>query len=254
MSFRCGSSESLRSSIAPGRQQRTERHSRQTWSCTRATAVATRTRDTVEYGVEIVITSVGSPAPVLPRSQAAGCMVLADVGSIRHVERAIAAGVDGLVLLSAGAGGQTGWLNPLAYVRAVRKRYDGLLVLAGGIADGTALAAAITAGADLAYMGTRFIATAESAAPDEYKAALLAAGPDDIELTSALTGLQANVLASSVPRSDHAPTRAGFEHSTLFSYTDVWSAGHSVCGVAEITDVETLVRATCSEYLAAMGL
>jgi nitronate monooxygenase len=207
----------------------------------------------VEHRVEIVITSVGSPAAVLPRLQAAGCVVLADVGSIHHADRAIAAGVDGLILLSAGAGGQTGWLNPLAYIRAVRQRYDGPVVLAGGIADGAALAASITAGADLAYMGTRFIATVESAAPDEYKAALLAAGPDDIELTSALTGLQANVLANSVPTADHAHTPAGFEHSTLFSDKDVWSAGHSVCGVDDITDVDTLISNTRAEYLAALG-
>jgi nitronate monooxygenase len=205
----------------------------------------------LEHGVELVITSVGSPVAVLPRLQAAGCTVLADVGSMRHAERAIAIGVDGLVLLSAGAGGQTGWLNPLAYIRAVRKRYDGPIVLAGGVADGAALAAAITAGADLAYMGTRFIATTESAAPDAYKAALTAAGPDDIALTTALTGLQANVLASSIP--DTADAEGGFEQSRLFDYKDVWSAGHSVCGVEEIVDVATLVAQTREEYRAAGG-
>jgi nitronate monooxygenase len=205
----------------------------------------------VGHGVEIVITSVGSPAAVLPRFQQAGCTVLADVGSVHHAERAIAAGVDGLVLLSAGAGGQTGWLNPLAYIRAVRRRYDGLIVLAGGIADGAALAAAITAGADLAYMGTRFIATIESAAPDAYKRALVAAGPDDVALTTALTGLQANVLSSSIPADANVAAGAGFEQSRLFDYKDVWSAGHSVCGVQEIVDVAVLVDNTRDEYLAA---
>jgi nitronate monooxygenase len=207
----------------------------------------------IEHGVEIVITSVGSPAGVVPRLHDAGVAVLADVASLHHAERAIAAGVDGLVLLSAGAGGQTGWLNPLAYIRAVRERYDGTIVLAGGISDGVALAAAITAGADLAYMGTRFIATHESSATDDYKAALVDAGPDEIQLTTAYTGLPANLLA--VPGGvEAAGTRhppAGFEQSALLSLKDAWSAGHSVAGVARVTDVATLVRTTRAEYLAA---
>ena len=91
---------------------------------------------------EIVITSVGSPAPVLEPLHDAGALVFADVASIRHAERAVAAGADGLVLLTAGAGGQTGWLNPFAFVRAVRAFFDGPLVLAGGISDGHALRAA----------------------------------------------------------------------------------------------------------------
>src|SRR6478609_8520750 len=111
---------------------------------------------------EIVITSVGSPAPVLTPLHDAGALVFADVGSIRHAERAVAAGVDGLVLLTAGAGGQTGWLNPFAFVRAVRAFFDGLVVLAGGVSDGVALRAADVLGCDLAYMGTKFIATRES--------------------------------------------------------------------------------------------
>src|SRR5947209_2779648 len=91
---------------------------------------------------EIVITSVGSPAPVIKPLHEAGALVLADVATIRHAERAVQAGADGLVLLTAGAGGQTGWLNPFAFVRAVRAFYDGIIVLAGGIRDGQALRAA----------------------------------------------------------------------------------------------------------------
>jgi nitronate monooxygenase len=237
----------------------------------------------IEHRVEIVITSVGSPEPVLAPLQDAGCIVFADVASMRHVERALALGVDGLVLLSAGAGGQTGWLNPLAFIRAVRECYEGPVVLAGGIADGVALASAVAAGADLAYMGTRFIATVESAATDAYKNALVAAGPDEIELTSALTGLQANVVASSIPGSGAAEgpgepaasdgpvapgapagsgapasprpvAPGGFEQSMLFSYKDAWSAGHSVCGVREITDVATLINVTREEFLASRAL
>jgi nitronate monooxygenase len=115
----------------------------------------------IDHGMELVITSVGSPAPVLGRLHEAGCRVFADVATMRQAEKAIAAGVDGVVLLTAGAGGQTGSANPFAFVRAVRERFDGTIVLAGGIADGVSLFAAEVLGADLAYMGTRFIATRE---------------------------------------------------------------------------------------------
>src|ERR1700674_3654279 len=113
---------------------------------------------------EIVITSVGSPAPVLAPLHDAGALVFADVASIRHAERAVAAGADGLVLLTAGAGGQTGWLNPFVFVRAVRAFFDGPVVLAGGIGDGPACRAGTALGCDLAYMGTKFIANRESMA------------------------------------------------------------------------------------------
>src|SRR6185312_9804392 len=141
---------------------------------------------------EIIITSVGSPAPVLKPLHEAGAIVLADVATIRHAERAVESGVDGLVLLTAGAGGQTGWLNPFAFVRAVRKFFSGPIVLAGGISDGHALRAAQALGCDLAYMGTRFIATRESLADERYKQMLVKSTADDILLTTAFTGLQTN--------------------------------------------------------------
>src|SRR5882724_4280323 len=133
---------------------------------------------------EIVITSVGSPAPVLAALHDAGSLVFADVASIRHAERAVEAGADGLVLLTAGAGGQTGWLNPFVFVRAVRAFFDGPVVLAGGIGDGHALRAAQALGCDLAYMGTKFIATRESLADVRYKEMLVASSADDILLTT----------------------------------------------------------------------
>ena len=100
----------------------------------------------LRHKAEMVITSVGSPEPVLKPLKDSGCLVLADVASVRHAEKAVAAGVDGLVLLTAGAGGQTGWVNPFAFVRAVRKFWDGIVVMAGGMADGQAIAAAAGAG------------------------------------------------------------------------------------------------------------
>jgi nitronate monooxygenase len=120
----------------------------------------------VKHRVEMVLASVGSPKEIIGPLHDIGCMVFADVASIRHAEKALEAGVDGLVLLSAGAGGQTGWANGMALTRAVRAMYDGPLALAGGISDGAALWSAQVLGCDLGLMGTRFIATAESLAVD----------------------------------------------------------------------------------------
>src|SRR5262249_16945584 len=147
---------------------------------------------------EMVITSVGSPQAVLGPLHDCGTLVLADVASLRHAERAIETGADGLVLLTAGAGGQTGWLNPLAFVRALRGFYKGPLVLAGGISDGYALLAAELMGCDLAYMGSKFIATRESLAHDAHKAMLVSCCADDVVLTRAFTGLETNILRPSI--------------------------------------------------------
>src|SRR4051794_4937879 len=164
---------------------------------------------------EIVIPSVGSPSQVIALLHDAGALVLADVASIRHAERAVAAGADGLVLLTAGAGGQTGWLNPFAFVRAVRAFFDGPIVLAGGISDGYALRAAQVLGCDLAYMGTKFIATRESMADARYKAMLVEASADDVLLTKAFTGLETNMLRPSIEAAgldpDHLPERGAID-------------------------------------------
>src|SRR5664279_2362199 len=169
----------------------------------------------LQHRPEVVITSVGSPAPVVSALHDIGALVLADVASIRHAERAAAAGADGLVLLTAGAGGQTGWLNPFAFVRAVRGFFDGPIVLAGGISDGHALRAAEVLGCDMAYMGTKFIATRESMADAGYKAMLVQASADDILLTTAFTGLETNMLRPSILAAgldpDHLPERGAID-------------------------------------------
>src|ERR1700726_1274537 len=156
---------------------------------------------------EIVITSVGSPAPVLAALHDEGALVFADVASIRHAERATEAGADGLVLLTAGAGGQTGWLNPFVFVRAVRAFFGGPIVLAGGVGGGHALGGGEALGCDLAYMGTKFIATNESLADARYKEMLVASSADDILLTTAFTGLQTKMLRAfpSPPPPPHHP-------------------------------------------------
>ena len=219
----------------------------------------------VRHGAELVITSVGSPAPAVGALHDAGALVLADVATLRHADRAIAAGADGLILLTAGAGGQTGWLNPFAFVRAVRRMFDGVVVLAGGVSDGQALAAARLLGCDLAYMGTRFIATRESLASDAYRSMLVDASMDDILLTSSFTGLPANMLAPSIAAAGLDPQRLDESMSEARSraqfgagadgprrWTDIWSAGHSVSGVGEVQSVEALVDRTAREFDAAM--
>lgn len=219
----------------------------------------------VAHRPALVITSVGSPEPAVAALHDAGCAVLADVASVRHAEKAIAAGADGLVLLSAGAGGQTGWANGLAFVRAVRAFFDGPLVMAGGISDGAALLAARVAGADLAYMGTKFIATAESMAQDGYKQMLVDSRLDDVLLSTAFTGLQTNTLIPSIraagldPRNlptDMSEERAAALYGSggegnIRRWRDIWSAGHSVSGVRRVCAVAELVDETCAEYEAA---
>jgi nitronate monooxygenase len=216
----------------------------------------------LKHRCELVITSVGSPAPVIKPLHDAGALVLCDVATIRHAERAVEAGVDGLVLLTAGAGGQTGWLNPFAFVRAVRKFFSGPIVLAGGISDGQALRAAEALGCDLAYMGTRFIATRESLADERYKRMLVDSSADDILLTTAFTGLQTNMLKPSIIAAgldpDDLPARGTIDigkdidiaarEARPKRWRDIWSAGHSTSGVTDIAPVAELVARTIAEY------
>lgn len=212
-----------------------------------------------KYAPAIVITSVGSPAPVMDAIHAAGGLVFADVASMRHVERAIEVGVDGLILLTAGAGGQTGWANPFAFVRAVRSVFDGPVVLAGGVADGVALRAATVLGCDLAYMGTRFIATKQSLAAPAYKSMLVASSLDDIVLSRALTGLETNLLRPSVELAGMDTSAVGSLNAGATGisadapkrWKDVWSAGHTVAQIHDIPDVADLVDRIAGEYTSA---
>jgi nitronate monooxygenase len=165
-------------------------------------------RTVIRGGAEVVVTSVGSPREIVGPLHDAGIIVLADVASLRHVQRAAASGVDGVVLLTAGAGGQTGWANPFAFLRAVRQRYDGIVVIAGGISDGAGILAAQVLGADLAYLGTRFIATTESLASAAYRDAVVAATLDDVTASRQVTGLLANVLTDWLRGVDPATPRA----------------------------------------------
>jgi nitronate monooxygenase len=207
----------------------------------------------IRHQVPWVITSVGSPAPVVERVRAYGGRVLADVATVRHARKAIAAGVDVLVLLTAGAGGNTGWLNPFAFVEEVRGFWSGPLAVAGGITTGRQVRAVQVAGADLAYVGTPFIATHESLAAEAYKQALCGAGADDIVLTDALTGIPANFLASSlrdngIMSADGRLAPRG--SSDMASWKTAWSAGHGVASVREISSVAQRVEALREQWLA----
>ena len=220
----------------------------------------------VRHRVAMVITSVGSPAEVVGPLHDIGALVFADVATVAHAEKAVRAGADGLVLLGAGAGGQTGWLNPLAFVRAVRAGFDGPIVLAGGISDGQALWAARVLGCDLAYMGTKFIATRESMASDAYRDMLVASGMDDVLLTKAFTGLQTSMLRPSIIDAGLDPDRLDEQVTPATAreafgggkaaegrrrWADIWSAGHSVSGVDAVLSVADLVAQTRREYDAA---
>lgn len=216
----------------------------------------------VRHGIEIVITSVGSPKPVLGPLHDSGILVLADVATLEHAHKAVDAGADGLILLVAGAGGQTGWLNPFAFVRGVREFFDGPVVMAGGMSDGTALAAARLLGCDLGYIGTRLIAATESLANDRYRNLLVSSGMDDVVLTKALNGLWGSFLRPSLVASGLDPDRldddvspaaadAKYGHGgseQVRRWTDVVSAGHSVTGVRGIEPAAAILERTGFEY------
>lgn len=215
--------------------------------------------------VELVITSVGSPAALVGPLHGAGCRVFADVATLAHAEKALAAGADGLVLLCAGAGGQSGWVSPFAGVRSVRALFDGPLIVAGGLSDGHALWAAQVLGADLGYMGTRFIATPESLASEAHRRMLVNASWDDIVSSSAFTGLPVNWLRASLIAAGLDPdaldaTALKADAAELYGtreahrprrWTELFSAGHSVAGVHGVQPVASLVDDLATEYDAA---
>jgi nitronate monooxygenase len=214
---------------------------------------------------EMAIASVGAPRPMIDALQDKGTFVLADVATLRHAQRAITDGVDGLVLLSAGAGGNSGWLSPCACVRTGRAGGDGPIVLAGGVSDGVALRAMEVLGCDLGYCGTRMIATAESLASEAYRAMLVSASMDDVVLTRAFTGLDTNMLRPSIeaagidladiPASltaEQAKRAYANDHGAR-RWTDLWSAGHAVSGVRRLGTVRELVDELSREYFGIAG-
>lgn len=210
---------------------------------------------TVSHGAPLIIASIGNPGPVVERVRAYGGRVFSDVASVRHARRAAEAGVDGLILLCAGAGGNTGWLSPFAFVAEVRKFWDGPLALAGAISRGSYVHLAEEMGADFAFVGTPFIAARESLAPDAYRSMLVESGADDIVLTAEVTGIPANMLRRSLERSGYVPKKgapARFDLSaeieTLRAWRDIWSAGHGVGDVNAIESLDDIVARFSTDY------
>ncbi|MHA7861158.1 NAD(P)H-dependent flavin oxidoreductase [Tessaracoccus sp. Y36] len=199
----------------------------------------------VSHRVPVVITSLGAVPDVVEAVHSYGGLVLHDVTTLRHAQKAADAGVDGLILVSAGAGGHAGTTNPFALMASVRPWFDGIVALAGGITSGADVLAAQALGADLAYMGTRFVATAESRASDDYRRLIVEAGAADIVYTPEVSSIPANFLAASL-------AAAGDETRDEYTaWRDIWSAGHGVAGIHDIPTVAELVDRLAAEYDAA---
>jgi len=207
----------------------------------------------------LVITSVGQPQMAAERIHRHGGLVFHDVATLRHAVKAIEAGVDGLILLTAGAGGHTGTANAFAFAAQVRRIWQGAMLMAGGIGDGASLLAAQAMGADFAYMGTRFAATRESLAAPEYKDLLVSQAMADVITTDRISGMTATFLKGSIERAglDPAslPERLGVFKPAIAphikAWRDVWSAGHGVGLIDDVPSVAMLIDRLETEYRAA---
>ncbi len=214
-----------------------------------------------KYHVPIVITALGSPREVVEEVHAYGGLVFADVNSVKFAHKAADAGVDGLILVAAGAGGHTGQMTGFACVDAVRSVWDGFSVLAGGISTGRGIRAAQALGADLVYMGTRFIATRESMVSPEYRQMIVDSTVEDLVLTDAVTGVPANFLVPSFHRMGVDPAtfqkpEAGINfdnpYSDIKAWKDLWSAGQGVGAIDSVQSVADVVATLRAEYAAAV--
>ncbi len=217
-------------------------------------------RATVANKVPLVITSLGAVPMIVNAIHSYGGKVFHDVTTKRHAEKAIEAGVDGLILVSAGAGGHAGTANPFAFIAEVRRFYAGPIILSGALSNGAQVAAAIAAGADFAYLGTRFIATTESRAMDGYREMITQSGIADIIYTPAISGIPANFLAPSLRHVGLDPknlpavdpkTHKMDMGAEAKAWRDVWSAGHGVADTKDVLSVGDLVERMKSEFDAA---
>ncbi len=215
----------------------------------------------VGHKVPLVITALGSPARVVEPIHAYGGIVFADVNSVDFARKAVAAGVDGLVLVAAGAGGHTGATAGFAFVEEVRQFWDGPLVLGGAISTGHAIRAAEILGADFAYLGTSLIACTESMAAQPYKDMAVAAGAEDIVPSNGITGVTANWLKSSLIAAGYDPANMPEDKRPNFSdaqddakaWKNVWSAGQGVGAVRATEPVADIVDRLVKEYDAAVA-
>ena len=210
-----------------------------------------------KYRPPLVVTALGSPKPAIEIVHGYGGKVIADVTNLALARKAVAAGADGLACICAGAGGHTGTLNPFSFVSAVRAFFGGMVVLGGGISDGWGVAGAIAAGADLVYMGTRFIATTESMAESAYKQMLVDCNADDLVVSANLTGTAASWLRPSLKAHgldpDNLPTAESrnYDSNTAPSakrWRSVWAAGQGLGVIKAVQSVATVVDELETEY------
>ncbi len=212
------------------------------------------------YKPPIVVTALGSPRDVVETVHSYGGLVIADVNNVEYARKAAAVGVDGLALVSAGAGGHTGSIAGFAFVPAVREFFDGIIILAGAIGDGRAIRAAEVLGADLVYMGTRFIAAEESLASADYKDMLIDSQFPDLILSNSFTGAYAYYLRPSIEKAglnpDHLPPKERMDltgsQNQIKAWKDVWSAGQGVGSIHAVEPLSAIVARLREEYESAI--
>ena len=217
----------------------------------------------VKHKIPIIISSLRAPpVEMLDAIHSYGGIVLHDVISIRHAQKALEAGVDGLILVAAGAGGHAGPLSPFALVGEVRKFFDGPLALSGAIATGGAILAAQAMGADFAYIGSRWLATRESNVDEAYRQAIVESSAADIVYTNLFTGIHGNYLKKSIvaagldpdnlPEADKSKMNFGSGgSSSAKAWRDIWGAGQGVGLMDDVPSVATMVERLAVEYQAA---
>ncbi len=215
-----------------------------------------------KHEVPIIITSLRPPAEIVSAAHSYGGVVFHDVINVKHAKKAAEQGVDGLILVCAGAGGHAGTLSPFALVREVKQWFDGTVLLSGSISDGWGIASALALGADLAYMGTRFVATAEANAEAAYKEALIAHAAEDIVYSNLFTGVHGNYLAPSIaaagldpanlPEADKSKMNFGSGgNMKQKAWRDIWGSGQGIGQIKDAPPVAELVGRLKKEYLEA---
>jgi len=210
-----------------------------------------------KYRPPLVITALGSPAPAIETVHGYGGKVLADVITVQLARKAAAAGADGLVCVSAGAGGHTGFLSPFAFISALRAEFDGLICVGGGIGDGAGVAGAVAAGADLVYMGTRFLAAEESMAVAAYKDMVIASALEDLLVSPAVTGTPASWLIPSLiaagydPGAMSEPAKRDYGGDPAKKWKDLWAAGQGIGAVKSVEPIAAIVDRIVAQYDAA---
>ena len=217
----------------------------------------------VRHEVPIIITSLRPPGEVVEAVHSYGGVVFHDVISIRHARKAMQQGVDGIIAVCAGAGGHAGTLSPFALVKEIRSEFDGTILLSGSMSNGGDILAAQAMGADLAYFGTRFIATDEANAPVDYKEMIVESYAADIVYTPYFSGVKGNYLRASIERAGINPDEleameakqmdfaSREKNSAAKAWKDIWSAGQGVGAVDSILPTAELVARLQAEYEAA---